>query len=34
MTLFEAAGGPPCFGEALDRFYGGLRDERTLDRLD
>lgn len=33
MTLFEAAGGPPCLGEALDRFYSGARDARTLDLL-
>lgn len=30
MTLFEAAGGDPCFGEALDRFAHGQRDPHTL----
>ena len=34
MTLFEAAA-PDCsvFGEVLDRFYGGERDDATLKRL-
>jgi len=30
LTLFEAAGGEPAFGAALDRWFGGARDERTL----
>lgn len=30
MTLFEAAGGGPAFGAALDAFAGGDRDARTL----
>ncbi len=30
LTLFEAAGGGPLFGSALDAFYGGERDRRTL----
>ena len=30
MTLFEAAGGQPCFAEALERFAAGERDPRTL----
>lgn len=34
LTLFEAAGGGPLFAEALDAFYGGERDRRTLAMLD
>lgn len=30
LTLFEAAGGGALFGEALDAFYDGERDRRTL----
>ena len=30
LTLFEAASGDPPFGRALDSFFGGKRDERTL----
>lgn len=30
LTLFEAAGEEPLFGAALDAFYGGERDRRTL----
>ncbi|WP_338505386.1 DUF1810 domain-containing protein [Sphingomonas kaistensis] len=30
LTLFEAAGGGPLFARALDVFYGGERDRRTL----
>src|SRR5688572_14448818 len=30
MTLFEAAGGGAVFTRALDGFYNGNRDERTL----
>jgi uncharacterized protein (DUF1810 family) len=30
LTLFEAASGDPMFGHALDEFFGGERDERTL----
>ena len=33
MTLFEAAGGGPRHGEALDRLYGGERDPLTLAAL-
>lgn len=34
LTLFEAAGGGPLFARALDAFYGGERDRRTLAMLD
>jgi uncharacterized protein (DUF1810 family) len=30
MTLFERAGGGPAFGRALDQFFNGKRDARTL----
>ena len=30
LTLFEAASGGPQFGRALDVFFGGERDDRTL----
>lgn len=31
MTLFELANGQePCFANALDKFYGGIRDEATM----
>jgi len=30
MTLFEAAGGGERFGLAIDRFFGGHRDEASL----
>ena len=30
LTLFEAASNDPLFGRALDVFFGGERDERTL----
>ena len=33
MTLFNAAGGGPVFAEALEAFYGGVRDPETLKRL-
>lgn len=33
MTLFEAAGGGAEFGNALEAFYKGQRDARTLDLL-
>jgi uncharacterized protein (DUF1810 family) len=33
LTLFEAAGGGPLFARALDAFYGGERDRRTLAML-
>ena len=34
MTLFEAAApDQSVFGEVLDRFYGGERDDATLKRL-
>jgi uncharacterized protein (DUF1810 family) len=35
MTLFEAAvPAEPLFRAALERFFGGWRDELTLVRLD
>ena len=34
LTLFEAAGGGLLFARALDVFYGGERDRRTLAMLD
>ena len=33
MTLFEAVGGGEEFGKALNLFYNGARDARTLDLL-
>jgi len=33
LTLFEAAGGGPAFGAALDRWFGGKRDAATVARL-
>lgn len=33
LTLFEAAGGGPPFAAALEAFYGGERDRRTLAML-
>lgn len=33
LTLFESASGNALFGAALDRWFGGKRDSRTLDRL-
>jgi uncharacterized protein (DUF1810 family) len=34
MTLFEAVPATfPVFGQVLDKFYGGERDQRTLDIL-
>jgi len=30
LTLFESASDEACFGAALERFYGGQRDETTL----
>ena len=34
MTLFEAADpDQPVYGEVLDRYYGGQRDDATLSRL-
>jgi uncharacterized protein (DUF1810 family) len=33
LTLFEAAGGGTLFAQALDAFYGGERDRRTLAAL-
>jgi len=33
MTLFEAAGGDGCFARALEAFFAGSRDERTLQIL-
>lgn len=34
LTLFEAAGGNPLFAAALDRWFAGVRDERTVKGLD
>ena len=34
LTLFERAGGRPLFAAALDRWFGGERDDRTLTLLD
>jgi uncharacterized protein (DUF1810 family) len=34
LTLFEAAGGPPELGRALDIFFAGKRDPETLLLLD
>lgn len=34
LTLFEAASGEPAFGDALDRWFGGRRDDATLRLLD
>lgn len=31
LTLFEAAGAPAVVGAALDRWFGGERDARTLE---
>ncbi|HPC59020.1 MAG TPA: DUF1810 domain-containing protein [Verrucomicrobiota bacterium] len=34
MTLFECAGGPGLvFSRVLDKYFGGSRDERTLELL-
>ncbi|GAA4008651.1 DUF1810 domain-containing protein [Sphingomonas swuensis] len=33
LTLFEAAGGGPLFADALDAFYAGERERRTLAML-
>ena len=33
LTLFEAASSEPLFGQALDAFFSGERDERTLEML-
>jgi len=30
MTLFEQVGGGPAFARALDQFFKGKRDDRTL----
>ncbi len=30
LTLFEAAGGGVLFSAALDRWFGGVRDDSTL----
>ncbi|BBF68823.1 hypothetical protein SBA_ch1_10230 [Sphingomonas bisphenolicum] len=30
LTLFEAAGGGDLFSAALDRWFGGVRDDGTL----
>ncbi|USI74378.1 DUF1810 domain-containing protein [Sphingomonas morindae] len=33
LTLFEAAGGGAEFTAALERWFGGARDQATLDRI-
>jgi uncharacterized protein (DUF1810 family) len=33
LTLFEAATGEPLFSAAIDRWFAGSRDERTLQLL-
>ena len=33
MTLFNAVSSDPEFAEAIAKFYGGKRDQRTLDLL-
>lgn len=33
LTLFEVAGERALFAAALDRWFGGARDERTIARL-
>lgn len=33
LTLFEVAAQKPLFAAALDRWFGGTRDEKTLKRL-
>ncbi|MBZ9648106.1 DUF1810 domain-containing protein [Sphingobium sp. 3R8] len=33
LTLFEAAGGGDLFSAALDRWFGGVRDDATLQLL-
>lgn len=33
MTLFDAISPNDVFGQVLDQFYGGVRDERTLKLL-
>lgn len=33
LTLFESASGDRLFSAALDRWFGGERDAKTLDRL-
>jgi uncharacterized protein (DUF1810 family) len=30
LTLFEAAGGGAAYGAAIDRWFGGTRDDATL----
>ena len=34
MTLFDAISPNDVFGRVLDQFYGGVRDEGTLELLD
>ena len=34
LTLFELASPDECFGAALERFYGGRRDEKTMALLE
>jgi len=33
LTLFEAVSGDPLLGRAIDGFFGGQRDRRTLELL-
>ena len=34
LTLFEQVSPDQCFGAALERFYGGRRDEKTMALLE
>lgn len=34
MTLFDALSPDDVFGRVLNQFYGGVRDEKTLELLD
>lgn len=33
LTLFEAAAAKPILAAAIDRWFGGVRDEKTLKRV-
>ncbi|WP_315743393.1 MULTISPECIES: DUF1810 domain-containing protein [unclassified Bradyrhizobium] len=34
MTLFDAVANQPIFAQAIDKYYGGEKDQATLDLLD
>lgn len=34
MTLFDAVSNQPIFAQAIDKYYGGEKDQATLDILD